>query len=411
MKFRFSQYVKSGHATKPLLQSAHTNLKIVSCDSIPPSFGPCFERCREVQPTLSKTLSVLHILGTAEFEGTGIARIVGQLAVGLDPSIYRMHACFLGERGPLIEELRNAGAITQHIGWHRGMRDPAGAWRFWRYLRAHDFTIVHQHFGARSIRCLVKVASQRKLVVHLHGRIDETVSIGPVPIEIWGADRIIAVSRSVALQIAEFDPTIVYTGAPISPKVASIKRSVPDTIVIGTAGRLVPLKGVAYLLRAVAALRSEFPSLRVEIAGSGPLQGDLELEANQLGVREHVRFLGWRRDIGPVLRNWDIFVMPSLDEGFGLAVLDAMVEGLPVVGTSVGGIPELIEDGRTGFLVPPRDPAALAQRLRCLISEPERRRAQGAAGRERARSQFSAAQMVAQIRAIYDSLNADLRRC
>jgi glycosyltransferase involved in cell wall biosynthesis len=358
---------------------------------------------------LSKTLSVLHILGTAQLEGAGIARIVRQLAVGLDPSIYRMHACFLGEPGPLIEELRDAGTIAQHIGWNRGVCDPAGAWRFWRYLRRNDFAVAHQHFGARSVRRLVKAASQAQLVVHLHGRIGEMASSGQVPVEIRGANRIIAVSRSVAHQIAEFNPTIVYSGVPISPEIADNKRSVRDAIVIGTACRLVPLKGVADLLQAAAALRSEFPGLRVEIAGSGPLQGDLELESHRLGLTEHIRFLGWRRDIGPVLRNWDIFVMPSLDEGLGMAILEAMAEGLPVVGTSVGGIPELIEDGRTGFVVPPADPRALTQRLRCLITEPERRRAQGAAGRERVQSQFSADQMVTQIRAIYDSFRADLK--
>jgi len=352
----------------------------------------------------TKTLSVLHILGTAEIEADSIARIVGQLAVGIDPSVYRMHACFLGKPGPLVEALRNAGAITQHVGWNWGIRDPAGAWRFWCYLRSHDFAIVHQHFGARSVRYLVKAASQAQLLVHLHGRIDEMASVGHIPIAIWGADRIIAVSRSVALQVAEFNPTTVYTGVRISPEVAGIQRSTPGAIVIGTACRLVPLKGVVDLLRAVAPLRSEFPGLRLEIAGSGPLQGDLELEADRLGLTKHIRFLGWRRDIRSVLRNWDIFVIPSLDEGLPMAVLDAMAEGLPVVGTSVGGIPELIDDGRTGFLVPPRDPEALTQRLRGLISEPERRRAQGAAGRERVRSQFSVDQMVSQIRAIYDSL-------
>jgi glycosyltransferase involved in cell wall biosynthesis len=353
-----------------------------------------------------KTLSVLHILGTAELEASSIARIVGQLAVDLDPSVYRMHACFLGEPGPLIDELRNAGAITQHIGWNRGIGDPTGAWRFWRYLRGHDFAIVHQHFGARSVRLLVKAASQAKLLVHLHGRIGETAVIGHVPIAISGADRIVAVSRSVALQVAEFKPTVVYTGVRVSPDVSSIPQPATEAIVIGTACRLIPLKGVTDLLRAFAALHSEFSGLRLEIAGSGPLRRDLERESDRLGLTEQVRFLGWRRDIGAVMRTWDIFVLASLDEGLGMAVLDAMAEGLPVVGTAVGGIPELIEDGRTGFLVPPRDHEALARQLRRLISEPERRRALGAAGRERVRSLFSADQMVTQIQAIYDSLGA-----
>lgn len=348
--------------------------------------------------------AILHVLGTAEVEGSSIAGIVGELAGGLDPSVYRVHACFLGEPGPLVEELRGAGAIVQHIHWVRGARDPVGAWRFWRYLRKNNFAIVHQHFGARSVRRLIKAASQARLLVHLHGRIDETAYVGNVPIAVWGADCLIAVSRSVALQVAHLHPILVCAGIPIPRDEARIRRSAPEAIVLGTACRLVPLKGLSYLLRAVAELRPEFPNLRLEIAGRGPLQGDLEREADRLGLTGHVRFLGWRREIGPVLRSWDIFVMPSLDEGLPIAVLNAMAEGLPVVGTSVGGLPELIEDGCTGYLVPPHDPSALARQLRCLILEPERRRIQGAAGRERVRNRFSADQMVAQIRAIYDTL-------
>ena len=338
-------------------------------------------------------------------KGTVLLESSRRLQLELDPSVYRLHACFLGEPGPLVEELRSAGAIVQHVYWTRGARDPIGAWRFWRYLREHDFAVVHQHFGARSVRRLIKAASRAGLLVHLHGRIDEKASVGNTPIAIWGADAVIAVSRSVALQVAQFDPIIVYAGVAMAREEVHIRRSASEAIVIGTACRLVPLKGLVYLLRAVAALRSEFPNLRLEIAGRGPLQGDLERDADQLGLAEEVLFLGWQKDLGPILRRWDIFVLPSLDEGLPIAVLNAMAEGLPVVGTSVGGLPELIEDGRTGYLVPPHDPLALARALRSLILDPERRSAQGAAGRECVRSRFSADHMVAQIRTIYDTLS------
>ena len=354
--------------------------------------------------------AILHVLGTAELEGSGIARIVAEVAIRVDPSTYRLHVCFLGESGPLVEELRGAGAIVQHLRWTQGARDPVGAWRFWRYLREHDFAVVHQHFGARSVRRLIKAASHARLVVHLHGRIDEGASVGNTPIAVWGADAVIAVSRSVALQVARFNPIIVYAGVSMPREEARIQRSASELIVIGTACRLVPLKGLDDLLRAVAALRSEFANLRLEIAGQGPMQEDLKCEADRLGFAEQVSFLGWRRDLGSILRTWDIFAMPSLDEGLPIVVLEAMAKGLPVVATSVGGLPELVEDGRTGYLVPPHDPLALARRLRCLILDPERRRIQGAAGRERVRNWFSADQMVGQITAIYDTLVNSLPR-
>ena len=96
--------------------------------------------------------------------------------------------------------------------------------------------------------------------------------------------------------------------------------------------------------------------------------------------------------------------MPSLDEGLPVAILEAMAEGLPVVATSVGGVPELIEDYRTGYLVPPSDVSALTRHLRLLILDRELRQAMGAAGRERVRDHFSVDRMVAEIEAIYDSL-------
>ncbi len=160
------------------------------------------------------------------------------------------------------------------------------------------------------------------------------------------------------------------------------------------------------LIRAVASLHLEFPGLRLEIAGTGPQREDLEREVSRLSLAGRVRFLGWQRDLRPIFRSWDIFAMPSLDEGLPIAALEAMAEGLPVVATSVGGLPELVEDGQTGYLVPPSDVAALTKCLRLLILDPKRRQAMGAAGRERVREHFSVDRMVAEIEAIYDSLVA-----
>jgi glycosyltransferase involved in cell wall biosynthesis len=104
------------------------------------------------------------------------------------------------------------------------------------------------------------------------------------------------------------------------------------------------------------------------------------------------------------LARWDVFVLPSLEEGFPMAALDAMAAGLPVVATAVGGIPEIVEDGRTGWLVPPGHPGALGERIRLLLRNPDTRRAMGAAGRARVREHFSAERMVARFAEIYDGL-------
>jgi glycosyltransferase involved in cell wall biosynthesis len=168
---------------------------------------------------------------------------------------------------------------------------------------------------------------------------------------------------------------------------------------------------VVYLVRALAALRQEIPDVRLEIAGSGPERAAVECEVQSLGLAGSVVFLGWQHDLERVLPGWDVFVQPSLTDSFGIATLEAMAAGLPVVATGVGGLRELVEDGRTGWLVPPADPAALAKRLRDLALNPAQRRAMGMAGRERARAHFSVERMVAEIQKIYDELLAGSAGC
>src|SRR5689334_22767540 len=137
---------------------------------------------------------ILHLLGTAELEGTGIARIVSAIAGKLDRNKYEIHAWFLGPSGPLVQELQVAGVSARSIPWWRGARDPAGAYRFWSSLRDQRFAVVHQHFGARSVRWLIWLASDARLVVHVHGSISEIATATRIPVEVRGADTVIAVS-------------------------------------------------------------------------------------------------------------------------------------------------------------------------------------------------------------------------
>ncbi|MGA8732024.1 MAG: glycosyltransferase [Terracidiphilus sp.] len=348
--------------------------------------------------------AVLHLLGTAQQEGRGIARIVSALAARIDPDKYRVHAWFLGPFGPLVEELQAAGAMARAINWFGGFQDPIGAYRFWRCLRKHDFAIVHQHSGSRAVRLMIRLSSDARKVVHIHGRISQPTSAQSVPVEARGADKVIAVSRAAALQLPTLRPIVVHAGVEVATESHSEFQAPRTTTVIGAACRLVPLKGLLDLVRAVAILRLELPDLQLEIAGSGPQREDLEKEIGRLHLANHVHLLGWQRNLRPIFRRWDILAMPSLEEGLPIAALEAMAEGLPVVATSVGGFPELIADGQTGFLVPPSNVGALTYSLRLLIFDSKLRQAMGAAGRLRVRENFSIHRMVAQIEAIYDSL-------
>jgi glycosyltransferase involved in cell wall biosynthesis len=347
--------------------------------------------------------NVLHLLGTAQPQGTAMVRLVTSLASRLDPQRFRVHAWFLGEDGPLAAQLRQAGAEVHVISWSRGIRDPLAALRFWRALRRNRFKIVHQHYGGRAVSGLVRIGSRAALLVHLHGRVLEAQGATPVSARIPPGAAVIAVSRSVARQVQNAQVRVVYTGVEIPTNTNQAVGS-ESGYIIGAACRLVPIKAVVFLIRAVARLRHEFPGLRLEIAGDGPERAPLEEEARSLGIADAVSFLGWQMDLAPLFARWHVFVQSSLEEGLPIALLEAMAAGVPAVATAVGGTPEVIQDGETGWLVPSQDADALAARVRDLLRSPEQRRAMGAAARTRVQENFSADRMVTELTALYDRL-------
>ncbi len=315
-----------------------------------------------------------------------------------------MHAWFLDGNGPLIPELRAAGARVRVIGWSGGRRDLAGAWRFWNALHSQDYAIVHQHSGGRSLRWLARCASRASIILHIHGTVDESKPDQLLVRKVSDADAVIATSHAVAELVLGVRPHIVYPGVRIPRDYRPTVLRPTAGGVIGTACRLVAIKGIVHLIRAMAVLSTQFPDVCLEIAGLGPEQDALQDEVRCLRLGDRVKFLGWQAEVERLLQRWDIFAMPSLEEGFGIAALEAMAAGLPVVATNVGGIPELVENGRTGWLVPPGNPQALAERVCTLLLNPEMRYVMGAAGRARARSCFSMDRMVASIARIYDDI-------
>ncbi len=353
--------------------------------------------------------TVLHLLGTAQPEGAGIARIVAALATGLDPAKYQLHAWFLGPPGPLASELRAQGVNVRELHWDHGARDPVGAWKFWRRLRAENFSLVHQHFGGRAPAWIARTATGSPLIKHVWGNVYEAADdVHPIHCRAHGADAVISTSRSVDEWVSGANRTVVYPGVPVPNGSTAVhaRRDGSQQIVIGAAGRLVPMKGFVHLIRAMELLRKEFPEVRLEIAGDGPLCSQLQREATRLGLDSHVTFLGWQTEIGTLFERWDVYVQPSIIEPFGIAALEAMAAGLPVIATSGSGLAEVVADGITGWLAPPGDPTALAERLRQLLVNPAQRKQMGAAGQDRAREHFSTGRMVTSISRIYESLLA-----
>jgi glycosyltransferase involved in cell wall biosynthesis len=351
------------------------------------------------------THNVLHIMGSGRLEGAAIARVVATLARGIDRDKYLLHAWFLDGDGPVADELRELGMPVCAVPWSRNIRDPRGAWRFASGLRQAHISIVHQHIGGRLASWLARGLTGAPLIYHLHTRVLEEFGVAPRRIQPPRANLIIAVSEAVAQSVEGPRPRVVHVGVPV-PKIDEWRRLQPPDTVIGIACRLVPVKGLTYLLQAIALLRAEFPTIRLEIAGVGPEQQAIEDQAVSLGIRDRVNLLGWHKQLEPLMARWDIFALPSLDEGFGAALVEAMAMGLPVVASAVGGLLEIVEEGQSGYLVPPADPEALARRLRTLLLDPALRCAMGSAGRERVLKHFSAAAMSSAFTAIYDEILA-----
>jgi glycosyltransferase involved in cell wall biosynthesis len=175
-----------------------------------------------------------------------------------------------------------------------------------------------------------------------------------------------------------------YLNADPQSRTFRIEMGLPDSVkLIGVVGRLVAIKGHEVFLHATARLAQTYPTAHFLVVGDGERRNDLQSLALALGVGERVHFLGWRRDIPTILAGLDVVVLPTiLDfEGTPLAVIEALACAKPVVATCVGGVPELVRDGETGLLVPPRDPEALANAMARLLDDAFMGQQLGASGR------------------------------
>ncbi len=177
-----------------------------------------------------------------------------------------------------------------------------------------------------------------------------------------------------------------------------------DAPLVGNVAALVPHKGQRHLVDAVTLVLPECPDTRFIIAGEGELRTALEQQIRQHHLEKHVMLAGFRADILSLHKAFDVFVMSSVTEGLGTSLLDAMACGKPVVATNVGGIPEVVVDGETGLLVPPRDPAAMAAALVRLLADRGLREQMGAAGLGRVRARFSAETMVKNTLKVYQQV-------
>jgi glycosyltransferase involved in cell wall biosynthesis len=232
------------------------------------------------------------------------------------------------------------------------------------------------------------------------------------------ADRVICITEALArfnhevVGLPREKLTVVHYGLDAPPDAWGATAGPelpPETPVLLAICRLVPQKGVDVAVEAMALVREEHPDAHLVVLGEGPLRDELTALAERLEVADAVSFPGRLGDVAWWLRRAAVLVHPARWEGFGLALLEAMLSERPVVASAVSSIPEIVVDGETGRLVPPDDPAALAAAISDLLTHPARAEAMGAAGLGLARSEFSVERMAERTAGVYEEVLSSRR--
>ncbi len=295
--------------------------------------------------------------------------------------------------------------------------DVAAAWRLARYLRRERVDILHMHESRGHTIGLLACALNPQMRRVVSRRVAFQPSRNGFSRWKYALPRVQYLAVSDAVRQVMLNSGIPGTHVRTIHSGIDLKRCdnapeieplfPPGSRVVGTVGHLARNKGHRYLLEAAQRLIRDEPRLGVTIVGTGALRRTLEADVATLGLADHVKFTGFRRDIPSLIQGFEIFVFPSELEGLGTSILDAMALGKPVVATHAGGIPETVQDGVTGFLVPPRDAVALAQAIRHLLLHPELQAQFGKAGRRRVEQGFTAERMAQQTIQIYHQLMHD----
>jgi glycosyltransferase involved in cell wall biosynthesis len=367
---------------------------------------------------VSDALIIAHVLGS--FGIGGAERVALDLATEQVKLGYEVMAVSLSpdQEGPLGPEFRAAGVTVHTVPKRRGI-DITLPPRVTRLFRREKVDVVHTHNALPLIYAAVAGRVARAVVVHTkHGQ-GHMGSHGQKLLRKLAASCVhwyVAVSEQTAQQArAQRDWLIPRRMSVIRNGIAldrfhpdeGARRQVRDELgipagarVVGTVGRCDWNKNQIGLVRAMAPLLAD--DVHLVMVGEGPSLDQVRAAARALSRADRVHVLGRRTDTARIMAALDIFAMSSLSEGLPLVIPEAMACGLPVVSTSVGGIPGAVTTGETGYLVPAGDDDALRARLRELLEDPEQARALGRAGRECALREYSAERMTRDYLEIYD---------
>jgi glycosyltransferase involved in cell wall biosynthesis len=347
----------------------------------------------------------------------------------LDRGRFDVTVCFLAKPGPVGDMYRRQGIEVHHLR-HDGQSTRQAMLQLWRLLRTGHFDII-EIYGLRlnvAGRVLGGLSGHRRIIAA-----QRSVDDWRRWWHVW-LDRV--TSRWVALYVANSQAaadrlasrehilsariTVIENGIDPSPYAQSETGRVraelavsPDAVVLTCVANYREAKGHHVLIDAVARLVAVHPEVRLWLVGGDTEPADtlseysrasIEDHVERAGLGQHVDFLGIRQDIPAILADSDVFVLSSLWEGMPGSILEAMAARLPVVASRVGGIPEVVVESETGYLVPPNDPVSLADALRVLVEDRARRTAMGQNAFDRVSRSFSIDEKVRELQAVYLSL-------
>jgi glycosyltransferase involved in cell wall biosynthesis len=354
--------------------------------------------------------------------GIGGAEVVIQhLVRAIDRSRFNVTVGCIKAAGPIGEELRRDGFDIQVLS-RNGYEEPEYLTflKMRRLSKLRRIDVIHSHTtDALADAAVCRLLSPRVKLVH-------TFHFGNYPhlpkrqLQIERlfarfASRLVAVSEVQRSQISAtfgLEPSAigrVWNGVPLAPTHPDssfrAKIGATDHVLIGTVATMIPQKGLPDLLAVARILRASGRRVRFVVLGDGAMRAELELLRSQLGVEDTVVFAGWVKDASRVaVPEFDIFFQPSLWEAMSIAVLEAMAAGVPVVASRVGENPHIIEHGKDGLLVEPRDVEGMARELTRLVDDVSLRRQLGAAGSDTVSRQFTVSHMARAYERIYEEL-------
>ncbi len=334
----------------------------------------------------------------------------------LDKKKYSLYVCCFREKpNELIEEMSDyAKIINLKV---KNKFNPVIIFYILKLIREIKPDIIHTHlFQPRVYTTIAHLFSKYSiLITQKHSIVNpkkHNIFILFEMISIWMNKKVIAISQSVKKSLIkyEFIPKNKIFVLPNCIDYQAFNKSSNrqhmtsnNEIVIGTVGRLEKVKGINYLLLAMKIILAKFPEAILEIVGDGSQTAELKQNSKKLGISNSVFFFGKFTDVIPFYNKMDVFVLPSILEGFGIVLLEAMAAGIPVVASNVDGIREVVIQGESGILIPPKNPDAIASAVIQLIENPQLVKSLVENGLKRARL-FDVQEHVMKLESLYSNL-------